>query len=479
VERLIAPTTFGDSLLTERQDSSRSGGDVGPNGGALTSEGGVPPEGSGDSLSSANRTSVPLWVRFCEELVASALEETSSSADVRGALEEVYKAQIAGADGSADPAEVAGRAVLASHRMATELRERSVAAGFSERALRTPISAPSTSPPPPVLAPPAQLHGAITFSPTSVEHATSPHGVPEGQSPSTDPRLGRFGTLYVAFGWVRNIGFVLLLFAAWQLWGTAIEHAHAQETLRQEFQAKVHHVVTHSISPVLISANTRLSPPEGSVVGHLQIPAIGVDQYVVEGTTEGDLAKGPGHYIGTAMPGQSGNVAIAGHRTTYGAPFNELNELKVDDRIVLTTDTGSVLTYVVSQAPVAVSPGDVAVLNSFDDNRLTLTTCNPRFSASQRLVVVALLSEPQAVSSTTVAVSHQTLRIVTGTTGWNFDYLPEAAGALVLLFLLGLYNGWARRVFGRLGRLLVLTPIWVGGLFLLFVALTQLLPANL
>ena len=69
----------------------------------------------------------------------------------------------------------------------------------------------------------------------------------------------------------------------------------------------------------------------------LQIPAIGLDEIVVSGTAESDLAKGPGHYVGTAAPGQAGNVAIAGHRTTNGAPFNRLGQLAIGDKIFLTT----------------------------------------------------------------------------------------------------------------------------------------------
>jgi sortase A len=285
----------------------------------------------------------------------------------------------------------------------------------------------------------------------------------------------------VAFGWVRNMGVVLLLFAGWQLWGTSIEHAHAQEALRQQFQSHVHRVPTDPAGPVLISADARIGEPaEGAVVGHLQIPAIGVDQYVVEGTAEGDLAKGPGHYVGTAVPGQAGNVAIAGHRTTYGAPFNALDRLKINDRITLTSSTGVVLTYVVSQPPTAVSPRDVAVLESVHDNRLTLTTCTPKFSASQRLVVVALLSQPQAAAATPVtATTTRTVRIVTDSTVWNLDYLPEVAVVLVLILFLGLFNTRAGRLYGRFGRVLLLTPIWVAALYFLFSALTKLLPANL
>jgi sortase A len=308
-----------------------------------------------------------------------------------------------------------------------------------------------------------------------------PAAVPvDDRRPAPREHIRTLRALFVAAGWVRNIGVILILFAAWQLWGTSIEHDYAQQTLRTEFTYHVHHTVTTPTGPALVSSTARLPEvAEGAPVGHLQIPAIGVDQYVVEGTAEGDLAKGPGHYIGTSMPGQAGNVAIAGHRTTYGAPFNNLNELKIGDRITLITLGGEVLTYVVSQPPVAVSPGDVAVLNTGNDNRLTLTTCNPRFSASQRLVVVALLSEPQAAASTTVTVTPHKVRVVSESVGWNLDYLAEVLAVLVVLVLLGILNGRARRAFGRLGRYLVLTPCWVAGLYFLFEGLTKLLPANL
>src|SRR6202043_1570314 len=105
---------------------------------------------------------------------------------------------------------------------------------------------------------------------------------------------------------------------------------------------QAHHPTgSHASKGSLVSAATRLSSPgNGTVVAEIQIPAIGVNQYVVEGTTESDLSKGPGHYIGTAMPGQAGNVAIAGHRTTNGAPFNRLDELKLGGPIDITTTSG-------------------------------------------------------------------------------------------------------------------------------------------
>jgi sortase A len=189
--------------------------------------------------------------------------------------------------------------------------------------------------------------------------------------------------------------------------------------------------------------------------------------------------------VGTAMPGQAGNVVIAGHRTTYGAPFNNLNELAPGDPIDLTTDSGEALEYVVTQAPVAVVPSDVKILNSFGDNRLTLTTCNPRYSATQRLVVVALLRTPVApvvAAQPATAVRARTPRRVVsggGSVGWNLSYLPAVLAVLLFIVLLGLANRRAAMYYGRFGRWLILVPIWVGATYLLFGLLSSFVPSTL
>ncbi len=110
---------------------------------------------------------------------------------------------------------------------------------------------------------------------------------------------------------------------------------------------------------------------------------------IVEGTGEGQLQEGPGHYPGTPLPGEVGNAAIAGHRTTYGAPFYNLDGLKPGDAINVETPQG-LFQYVVVLAKI-VQPTDTSVLQTSVLPELTLTTCNPRYSASQRLVVQALL----------------------------------------------------------------------------------------
>ncbi len=281
------------------------------------------------------------------------------------------------------------------------------------------------------------------------------------------------------FTWTRNVGAIILLFVVWQLWGTSISQHQAQSQLKSEFDAlrAQHAAGSHASKLTLISAATRVSSPgDGKVVAEIQIPAIGVDQYVVEGTTESDLSKGPGHYIGTAMPGQAGNVAIAGHRTTYGAPFNGLGRLVPGDRIILTTTFGQSLTYVVSGTPQAVSPSDVGVLNYFGDNRITLTTCNPEFSSTQRLIVVGKLKQPLS----SPAVKHLSYHVVNpAIASWNWSLLPAVGLEVCLLLLLALsyrrFGAW----FGATEKWLILVPLWAAGLYLLFGTLTHFLPAAL
>jgi LPXTG-site transpeptidase (sortase) family protein len=282
--------------------------------------------------------------------------------------------------------------------------------------------------------------------------------------------------------WILHTGVILLLFVAWQLWGTAIAQYHDQSALKNQFTAKVHHVSV-KLPPgfTLTPATVRIADPlEGTVMAQLQIPKISLNQYVVSGTNEGDLAKGPGHYLDTAMPGQAGNVAIAGHRTTHGAPFNRLAELAVGDPIYLTTTSGQRLTYIVSATPVAVSPTDVTVLNNFGDNRVTLTTCNPEFSARQRLIVVAAYLPPGARQPIAIATGTGTPYRVgpTATSGWNMKLVPLVALELAAVFALGLAYRRLSRVYGREGRFIILVPIWIGVLFALFETLTSFLPAS-
>ena len=140
----------------------------------------------------------------------------------------------------------------------------------------------------------------------------------------------------------------------------------------------------------------------GDAVGRLEIPRIGVDFTVVQGTDEGSLEKGPGHYPATALPGLGQTVAIAGHRTTYLAPFRHLDALQPGDEIVLKMPYGRFV-YTVQDSRI-VSPTAVWITRNHGYDRLVLSACNPLFSAAQRIVVFARLTDvrPLAAARPTV-----------------------------------------------------------------------------
>lgn len=164
-----------------------------------------------------------------------------------------------------------------------------------------------------------------------------------------------------------------------------------QSQLTKEFQ-----------SPEFESAFATGDIAPGQVLTRITIASIGVNALIVEGTEPAALRAGAGHYEETALPCEPGNVGIAGHRTTYGKPFNQLDELRTGDIIELTTPTGSCKYRVVDGpadsprprrgSPTWVThPKDGAVLNPMDGHFLTLTTCHPKGSAAKRLIVRAEL----------------------------------------------------------------------------------------
>lgn len=129
--------------------------------------------------------------------------------------------------------------------------------------------------------------------------------------------------------------------------------------------------------------------PDGAAIGRIVIRRIGISDDVVQGAGPSALERGPGHYLETALPGMGGTVAIAGHRTTYLAPFRNLNRLRTGDRIVLEMPYGT-FTYAVQSTRV-VAPGAWWITRDVGYERLVLSACTPPFSAAQRLVVFARL----------------------------------------------------------------------------------------
>lgn len=146
-------------------------------------------------------------------------------------------------------------------------------------------------------------------------------------------------------------------------------------------------------------------PDPGSAVAALEFRRPGQNEplvhkkplYVVQGVSLANLQRGPGHYPGTALPGETGNFAVAGHRTTYGAPFFNLDQLRKGDEVLVTARNGKRYTYRVHSQEI-VAPSDTWVITpdplelGQNNKTLTLTTCNPRFSNAQRLIVFAELA---------------------------------------------------------------------------------------
>ncbi len=200
---------------------------------------------------------------------------------------------------------------------------------------------------------------------------------------SASPRRPRWRRVALVLG----ILFIASSFAvggylAWLLWGTGLTTQRAQSELRPKIER-----VIDTKTPKDAAEQPVVRLP-GDAVAILLIPRIHLDMVVVEGTDTESLKKGPGHYANTAYPWQDhGTVGIAGHRTTYLHPFYSLDALRPGDPITLETEYGT-FRYLVTRSEI-IAPSDGSVLDQTRRATLVLTTCNPRYSASQRLVVFA------------------------------------------------------------------------------------------
>jgi sortase A len=168
------------------------------------------------------------------------------------------------------------------------------------------------------------------------------------------------------------LGTVALVLGAGQFVGTGVATARAQRALRTD----------------LATRGYPKAPIPGGAVGIIRIPSIDVDAAFVQGVDPDQLAEGPGHYPGTPLPGEGGNTAIAGHRTTHGAPFWSLDGLRPGSLIELRTHRG-VFVYRVLWSRV-IPPNDWRPIAQSNAPLLTLTTCWPRFSSRNRLAVQAI-----------------------------------------------------------------------------------------
>ncbi|WP_051063310.1 class E sortase [Ilumatobacter nonamiensis] len=223
--------------------------------------------------------------------------------------------------------------------------------------------------------------------------------------------VGGLGKVLIA------VGLLMFGFVAYQLYGTGLQTAAAQNRLENEFEDLL--ADTSPVTAPSVEIETTLPVPEpadepaptttvvdeaeveavpvenqnlvqvenGDALARIEIPEIGVDDIVVAGVDKGDLQKGPGHFPDTPMPGQLGNSAIAGHRTTYGQPFRNVDQLEPGDEIRVTTLSGTFVYSVTGTTIVppsyyqAVATTDPTIAN------LTLTSCHPVFTARERIVI--------------------------------------------------------------------------------------------
>lgn len=196
-----------------------------------------------------------------------------------------------------------------------------------------------------------------------------------------------------------SVGVGILLFVAWTLWGTGVYTGNQQAALADEFGSAPRVEVAQTGGPP-----EGYAPRPGDPVFRLRVPSIDLNQVVVEGVGTEELRRGPGHYpecrrgfsgplcmeFDSPWPGESGRVIVSGHRTTYGQPFWDLDKLKRGDEVVTVTKWGR-FTYEVTRKQV-VLPTDATIVRPNDVAELVLTTCTPRFSAAQRLIVYAELA---------------------------------------------------------------------------------------
>jgi sortase A len=258
---------------------------------------------------------------------------------------------------------------------------------------------------------------------TTTETPDSPH------TPSH--RAGKSTGDWVRFG-LRGLGqtlitagLVVLLFVAYELWITNI-FAH-------EKQVKVHTALEKQwaagddplVPKLALPGDKQSTIPLGTGIANIYIPRLGTDYHftIVEGTNDADLEQGPGHYVGSALPGQIGNFAVAGHRVGKGEPFLNLDQLKPGDPIVIETKsawyiyrvkgdqaTGNLSTLGADGVPGSqvVDPSDGNVLFPVPNHQgatptqalMTMTTCTPKFSASDRLIVYSALARKVAKQGT-------------------------------------------------------------------------------
>jgi sortase A len=262
------------------------------------------------------------------------------------------------------------------------------------------------------------------------------------------------------------VGVGLLAFVLFVFGLTWLSERRSQHNLMQKFKAEA------AVGKLPVGGQI----PEGSPVALLDIPRLGVHQVVVEGTDAVRTEAGPGHLRSSPLPGQRGNAVIAGRRTTYGAPFLHLDELRPGNTVTVTTGEG-VQRYVISSRPKTIDVGHADVLGPSVHNRLTLVTSDPPMAATRRLAVVAdLKGNPEPALPGRPSAVRSDERGLQGMSGSVapviFVWLELLAAAVVGTWFV--YRRWPRSQ-----AWVVTTPVLAALLWVSFEGIVRLLPATL
>ncbi len=312
-------------------------------------------------------------------------------------------------------------------------------------------------------------------SPTAVLPAVA-------DSPSLSPApvrtrvdlVGRVGSI------TTTIGVLLFLFIVFEFVVSDLSEARSQRALLGEFRSVMSGGAFVAPPPDAIGQEQAevTAPPRpaaGDPVALLQIPSLGIEKVVVEGSTAQETKQGPGHLMGSPMPGEVGRVVLAGRRTTYGAPFARIDELSGGDDVVLTTPKGR-FTYEVDEVRTIDAGSPDVLAPDQSSNSLILTTSNPEYLASERLVVIASLQgDPVSLPERQPMVVGEDMTGASGDTRslwlilvWTQVLIAALVGTWML------YRRWPARI-----AYLITTPIALALVFLLFENLDRLLPSTL
>ncbi len=337
--------------------------------------------------------------------------------------------------------------------------------------------------------------GPVTGYVEATATAESREPAPTASGPPDPPtRLGRVSTALTV------IGLGLIAFAVFAIWGTAVLQQRDQNELRSDLAERF--VVDRATAEsggagegVAAESGFGTAPEEseggdtgnapeelgpvgtGDAMALLRIPALGLDQVVVEGSGAQQLRSAPGHLRGTPRPGQKGNVVIVGKRTTYGGPFGDIDELEKGNRIEVGTAAGT-YRYIVEKVATLVPEEDEDVIGGTEGNQLTLISADPPYRAVERLVVIARLdSDEDGAPLRTVPAG-----LEPGADELGIGRDANATSSVLLFALVFVLSAigfaWVRPRWTRWALWAVFVPVWAAVGVMLFENLLRWFPAT-